>query len=396
MKPKYFGYRSKALKTAVVLQNSKVAAESAEYTKDGDASRVALQKMIADSFETISDAMERLLRVMDDASVREQIEKNHEEAIHTVQKAVVGLNLNVLFGLSHTSDKDLSKFARLIIDAGREFARRMVNPFRVIYNLPANIRYFADIGNLIALGRRLAKVLDLYTLGTSDGNLSGINWVHAWVGKVGKVGKLGKVIGLLMASTQTVPITAVWMLHLVANDVFVQKELAAELKALGVEQISDLTLEKVEKMDFADAVVRETLRLYPPFPLIQRQSQADDVLGDTKIPSGALVYVVPWLIHRNPKYWKHPHEFRPRRFMKCSRRYGDAPSEWVYIPFGRGARMCAGYRLALVELKVLLAHAVLEYEWVSAFEEGNKHTGIFPDLGMFPTGLKMSMTRRPR
>lgn len=392
MKPKYFGYRSKALKTAMNIQNPKVAAESAEYTNEGDASRVALQKMIKDSFGTIVGAMGDLLRRMEEASGIEKHKSRHQ-AIDTVQKQIVGLNLNVLFGLSNIDEKEKSSIGRAIIDAGREFARRMVNPLRVLYNIPKDIKFFIDVGKLVILGRRLAKILDTVKIDDPSANLSGVNWVHAWVGKVGRVGKLGKVIGLLMASTQTVPLTAVWMLHLVGSDEDVRKQLRSELKALGVCSGADLTTQKIEQMKVAEAVVLETLRLYPPFPLIQRQAQADDVLVDTVVPAQTLVYVVPWLVHRNPKYWKAPHSFHPSRFLEGSAQHGDAPSDWVYIPFGRGSRMCAGYRLAIIELKVLLALAVLEYRWESIFSPGSRADSIYPDLGMFPTGLDFLVER---
>lgn len=404
VKPKYFGYRSKPVQLAVDSHREKVAAESVDYADDGDASRKALSNLVESSFDRIKTSMTRLTGALADASERVDIEDHHKEALAAIRESLVGLNLNVLFGLEDAS-QDSARFARMIEFAGAEFARRMVNPFRVLFDIPGNLRYLRDVGGLIGLGRKLCKKLDetflkAYNSGRvaysnvqeSIGNTDpGLGWVHAWVGKVGKFGKLGKVIGLLMASSQTVPITAVWLLHLVAKHDNVRERLLRELHELGIQSAADLRFEHLEKMPLADAVICETLRLYPPFPLIQRQAQIDDVLGNITVPAGTIVYVVPWLVHRNPKFWRSPHEFDPGRFTKMNSSHGDAPSDWVYLPFGRGPRMCAGSRLAMVELKVLLALALLQFQWSTVSDKAENDP--YPELGMIPKGIRLFFRR---
>lgn len=405
-KPKYFGYRSKAVKSAVQVEQENVAKESLDYLNDGDTSRVALENMVNDSLETIKVAMGSLLGQLEEASREEEAEKENRrsDAVSFIRTAIVGLNLEVLFGLTKTSSnpEDAKRISDMIGFAGTEFARRMVNPLKIFVDVPGNIRYFRDVGGLISLGRRLCRLLDdtaqdmasKLAPGTEPiaGSTSGLSWVHAWVGKVGKIGKLGKVVGLLMASTQTVPLTAVWMLHLVANDASVLTALREELHGLGVHSISDLSYMHLSSLPLADAVVKETLRLYPPFPLIQREAQAADVLCGVTIPAGTPVYVVPWLVHRNPSLWSDADAFKPARFLKNAA-HGDAPSDWAYVPFGRGVRMCAGSKLALTELKVLLIHAVLTFHVSSTTAEGSKD-GRFPELGMVPKGISLSVRRR--
>lgn len=405
MKPKYFGYRSKAVKEAVKAERDNVAAESKEYDAHGDASRVALQNMIEGSFGTIKSSMDRLMRTLADASERVDIEDDQEEAVTFVRKAIVALNLDVLFGLAQSSSAaDAARVADMIGFAGSEFARRMVNPLRVLVDIPGNLRYVRDVGGLIGLGRKLCTVLDesVRSIGDTMSNgmeaasssASSASWVHAWVGKVGKIGKLGKVLGLLMASTQTVPLTAVWMLHLVSKDPKILERLRRELHGLGIKSLLDLKYEHLDDMVLADAVIKETLRMYPPFPLIQREAQEDDVIGGVTVPKGTPVYVVPWLVHRNPKYWEDPHSFKPGRFSSKNASHGDAPSDWVYIPFGRGPRMCAGSKLAMAELKVLLTHAVLSFEWHTTSGQGaEKEDSPFPELGMIPKGIRLFVKR---
>lgn len=403
-KPKYFGYRSKAVKSAVEVERDRVAKESIEYLNDGDTSRVALESMVEDSFLTMKKSMDTLLLKLATVSRESECSENRAETLSNIRRAIVSLNLQVLFGMNpdDKNAEDADRVGDMIGFAGTEFARRMVNPLKVFVDIIGNIRFARDVTGLISLGRRLCKLLDdtaeamasKMTPGTEilTGSTLGLSWVHAWVGKVGKIGKLGKVVGLLMASTQTVPLTAVWMLHLVASNVNARNRLLAELHSIGVQTVADLDYSHLAKMRFADAVIKETLRLYPPFPLIQREAQDADVLCGIRIAKGTPVYVVPWLVHRNPKYWSDADKFVPYRFMKSSS-HGDAASDWVYLPFGRGARLCAGSKVALTELKVLLACAVLGYEFESKLQEGSR-SGKFPELGMVPKGVEVVVRKK--
>lgn len=407
-KPKYFGYRSKAVKNAVAVEQKTVEKESLEYKNDGDTSRVALENMVIDSLWTMKVAMNELLTLLAEASEEVAADKatSGTAVLSSVRTAIVKLNLDVLFDLTDSSigPSKAEDISSMIGFAGMEFARRMVNPFKALVDIPGNVRYFGDVMGLISFGRRLCRVLD-DTAEEREGlksapkaeavkSTAGLSWVHAWVGKVGKIGKLGKVVGLLMASTQTVPLTAVWMLHLVANDDGVRSQLREELHGISVRSACDLQYDDLGKLPLADAVVKETLRLYPPFPLIQREAQGADVLCGITIPAGTPVYVVPWLVHRNPKLWSDADSFKPRRFLENAS-HGDAPSDWAFLPFGRGVRMCAGSKLALTELKVLLVHAVLEYDIVSegrAMGRGSR----FPELGMIPEGIDMRVRKKTR
>lgn len=102
-------------------------------------------------------------------------------------------------------------------------------------------------------------------------------WVHGWVGKVGKVGKLGKVVGLIMASSQTVPTTCLWLLYVLSKHPQVVERIREEtshvLQSKNMQSIQELTLEEWNELVYVDCVVKECLRLYPPFPLLQREPE---------------------------------------------------------------------------------------------------------------------------
>ena len=99
----------------------------------------------------------------------------------------------------------------------------------------------------------------------------------------------------------------------------------------------------------AQMVFDESLRLYPPAWVITRRTLSDVTIDDVLIPANSLVIVSPWLVHRNPKAWENPKEFRPDRFASGAPQVG-------YIPFGAGARLCIGKEMARLEGSQILAH----------------------------------------
>ena len=99
-------------------------------------------------------------------------------------------------------------------------------------------------------------------------------------------------------------------------------------------------------------VLNEALRLYPPAWLITRRALAADELGGYPIPSGALVVLSPYAMHRHPAFWEDPDHFDPQRFS--AGRSAGRP-RFAYFPFGGGPRLCIGNTFALVEAQVVLA-----------------------------------------
>jgi cytochrome P450 len=105
-------------------------------------------------------------------------------------------------------------------------------------------------------------------------------------------------------------------------------------------------------------VVDEAMRLYPPAWGFSRQAMGDDRLGGYRLPKGWLVFVIPWVLHRLPKYWPNPDAFDPERFSP--ERSADRP-KFVYIPFGAGPRQCIGNQFALIEAHLIVATLAQRY-----------------------------------
>jgi cytochrome P450 len=112
------------------------------------------------------------------------------------------------------------------------------------------------------------------------------------------------------------------------------------------------TAEDVRNLPFLEAIVKETLRLYPPAHIFGRESVRELTLGNWKIPKGASVLMSPYALHRSSDYWPDPHSFRPDRWLDGS---ADGVPKNAYLPFGGGARVCIGNHFAMMESMLILA-----------------------------------------
>jgi cytochrome P450 len=153
---------------------------------------------------------------------------------------------------------------------------------------------------------------------------------------------------IFMAGHETTAATLTWAFYLLAKAPWAAARLHAEVDAaLGGREP---TADDVPNLPYARAIIEETLRLYPPVPILPRQALHATRVGDIDVAQDALVLVVPWLLHRSPDLWAAPMHFQPERFLD-----GATPVPYSYIPFSAGPRICAGLNFGLTEAILCLA-----------------------------------------
>lgn len=167
---------------------------------------------------------------------------------------------------------------------------------------------------------------------------------------------------IFLATSNTSRITVEWAMALLLKHQDkmkkVQGEIAANLGSKDFVEECDL-----DKLPYLHAVVKETLRLQPPAPLLPRMVVTDDMsLGGFSVPMGTYILVNLFALGRDPGVWPEPQEFIPERFLG-SQAPGFRGLDFAYKPFGAGRRMCPALDFATRLVPLLLFSLLHKIEW---------------------------------
>lgn len=118
----------------------------------------------------------------------------------------------------------------------------------------------------------------------------------------------------------------------------------------------------LQELKYLKAIIKETLRLHPPFPLLlPRECRETCEINGYTIHAGNKVIVNAWAIGRDPEYWSEAERFIPERFLDCAIDYKGSNME--YIPFGAGRRICPGILFGVSSIELALAELVYHFNW---------------------------------
>jgi len=165
-----------------------------------------------------------------------------------------------------------------------------------------------------------------------------------------------QVVTIFMAGHETTSLALSWTWYLLSQHPAIEAKLHREL----ADVLSGRTPknEDIASLRYTRMVIEESMRLYPPAHTTGRQPiKPDEILGH-RIPAGAEVLIMPWLIHRKPQLWEDPERFDPERF--APERAAERP-RFAYIPFGAGPRICIGAAFAMTEAILILATIAQRY-----------------------------------
>lgn len=166
---------------------------------------------------------------------------------------------------------------------------------------------------------------------------------------------------LFIASIMTTSTTILASLTLLAIYPEYQAKVVEELQTVFTSKDEAVTFDALAKMTFTEAVLKETLRRFPPVPLISRKCTADLQVKTGIIPKDSVVIISLPKVHRDPKQWGDDADcFRPERFLSENIR-GIHP--YAFIGFSQGPRNCLGMRYAMISMKVFLSHLLRHYKF---------------------------------
>ncbi len=149
-------------------------------------------------------------------------------------------------------------------------------------------------------------------------------------------------------------------------------------------------LEALPRQPYLDAVLDETLRLYPPIHVANRVARHEVELGGFRLPTGTRVMLSIYLTHRDPKVWRDPQRFDPDRFSPAG---NEGRTPFAYLPFGGGPRNCIGAAFGKAESRLVLARLLQTFDLELVEPKVRPHMGA--TLEPRP-GVRMRLLRRRR
>jgi cytochrome P450 len=160
-----------------------------------------------------------------------------------------------------------------------------------------------------------------------------------------------QVVTLIAAGYDTTASALAWTLLAAAATPGVWQRLQAEAESVFAAGVGPRTQQDLE---YARAVVHESLRLHPPGVFAPRRAITDLEVGPYRIHRGTMILWCPYLAGRNPSMWSDPLQFRPERHLDVTDEQAAAMRA-AWVPFGRGPRQCVGFALAEMELVLMTA-----------------------------------------
>ncbi|KAF3677545.1 putative MFP1 attachment factor 1-like [Capsicum annuum] len=174
---------------------------------------------------------------------------------------------------------------------------------------------------------------------------------------------------LFVAGSETTSMTIQWAMQLLLAHPEAYHKLRGEIDSkVGNECFlneSDLTM-----LPYLHCVVNETLRLYPPVPLLLPHFSLEDCTVDGyNVPKHMILMANAWAIHRDPKLWDEPEKFKPKRFEAME---GEKEGfNYKFVPFGMGRRACPGAAMGMRSASLVLGSLVQWFDWRSVEFEQN-------------------------
>jgi cytochrome P450 len=198
---------------------------------------------------------------------------------------------------------------------------------------------------------------------------------------------LDEALILYVAGHETSAMAMSWAWYLICAHPEVEQKLLQSVKDnLGVNAPS---FEQLRNLGYALQVVEETMRLYPPAWLVDREALEDDEFEGVKIKKGQGVNCLIYSAHHNEKYWNNPEQFDPERFNPENK---AKQLPYSYMPFGGGPRLCIGNNFALMEMQFVLAMMVRRYTFELV---PNQQIEMNPLITLRPRyGIKVKVRKR--
>ena len=299
--------------------------------------------------EVMVECSERMLEGWREGQTRDV----HADMMRVTMEIVV----RTLFG-SGVSDEDATAVSDAFNVAIDEIAVRFQRPFKIPdwIPVPSNVRFNRAVRELDRLMYGLIRERRASAERGSD-LLSMLVDTKDDNGEVMTDKQLrDEAITLFLAGHETTAIALSWTWYLLSENPAAAAKLHEELDRVLAGRAP--TVEDLPRLEYANRVVLESMRLYPPAYAFGREALEDCEVAGYRVPKGSSVFMMPWILHRDARWFPNPEAFDPDRWQ------GDFAKRlpaFAYLPFGGGPRRCIGNSFAMMEAVLLLASIARRY-----------------------------------
>jgi len=164
---------------------------------------------------------------------------------------------------------------------------------------------------------------------------------------------IDNLLTFFLAGHETTAKALTWTLYLLARAPYWQHRILEEVRQVAGQ--GRIQSDHIDKLAVTTQVLKESMRLYPPAPIMSRQASVDAELGGVPIKAGTQIIIPIYAIQRHRRYWPDPDRFDPTRFAPENE--AKIP-RYHYMPFGAGPRICIGMAFAMIEAVAILATLV--------------------------------------
>eukprot|EP01117_Protostelium_nocturnum_P014325 TRINITY_DN5447_c0_g1_i1.p1 TRINITY_DN5447_c0_g1~~TRINITY_DN5447_c0_g1_i1.p1 ORF type:complete len:509 (+),score=127.75 TRINITY_DN5447_c0_g1_i1:211-1527(+) len=171
---------------------------------------------------------------------------------------------------------------------------------------------------------------------------------------------IDQCVTFMLAGHDTTAHTLSWVFYLLAQRPDVEAKLLEEIKG-GMGDSDHISYEKLGQLKYMNAIIKETMRVYPSVFITGRIVSEDTTLGGFTIPKGTRVIFNIQGAQYSEKYYPNPSVWDPERWMTSDENFPGHTHAW--IPFSKGERMCVGFRFAMMEIRLAIAQLVPKFRF---------------------------------
>lgn len=185
---------------------------------------------------------------------------------------------------------------------------------------------------------------------------------------------------MFSAGTDTAATTIEWAISEMLKNPQVMRKAQDEVRNI-FEEKGNVDESDLHELKYLGAVIKETLRLHAPAPLLlPRECSEQCKINNYDISKNTRVIINAWAIGRDSRYWNEAEKFIPERFLDCAIDYRG--KDFKYIPFGAGRRICPGVSFAVANMELPLAQLLYHFDWKLPNEQKHEELDMTETFGL--------------